>query len=188
MRRAEAISWLLVFFTMLGPVGLLAALDALNVAFAVSLILLVGGTIAVFLYGQRRPQGASTTWGEAFVGAAVVFVLLGLAYGIVPNQFLLWADNELQWRKDKIGVPTPTGIKLFNEGIDTLFFLGDGRGRIIVTKETVRDLLVSNIYVMGIVGNFMMWAWWQRRNKEVAGASKELEATSAFGRPLVRST
>lgn len=189
MRRAEALSWLLVFFVFLGPLGFLAVLNGLNVAFGISVVLLVAGGIGVFLYGQRRPEGQPTTWGEAFLGAAIVFVLLGLAYGIVPNQFLAWADNELQWRKDKIGLPTPTGLKLFSNGIDTLFFLGEGRGRIIITKEAVRDVIVSTIYVFGIVANFMMWAWWQRRNKaSIAAASKEIEVTSAFGRPLVRST
>ena len=72
------------------------------VAFAVSVALLVGGIGLCIAVGRRRPPGAPFTWGEALVAATFVFGLMLLGYGIVPNQWLKWADNELLWRSDKI--------------------------------------------------------------------------------------
>ena len=70
------------------------------VAFAVSVALLVGGIGLCIAVGRRRPPGAPFTWGEALVAATFVFGLMLLGYGIVPNQWLKWADNELLWRPD----------------------------------------------------------------------------------------
>ena len=111
------------------------------VAFVTSCLALLVGVGAVMQYGKRRPPGTPVTWGEAMVAGVVVFWLMLLGYAIVPNQWLLWADNELGWRKDAFGIPNPFGKSFFEDGIT--FF---GRGRIIVTKEAIRDLLAVVIY------------------------------------------
>jgi hypothetical protein len=54
------------------------------------------------LYGKRRPIGKPLSWGEAMLGSAYVFLVLFLAYGVVPNQWLLHVQNGLGWRADKI--------------------------------------------------------------------------------------
>jgi hypothetical protein len=185
MTRAEAWCWGLSFFFLQGPLLALAILDTLNVAFAVSCVLLFAMVLIVFLYGLRRPIGTPLTWGEAFVAGAFVFAMLILIYGVVPNQFLFWADNELKWRADSIGIPNPNGERFFSEGIDLLGFLGPGRGRIIVPAEVVRDIIVTQIYVFGLAGNLILWSWWQKRTKDMTETT-EVESTSAYGRPVVR--
>ena len=63
------------------------------VAFTMSIIitaLLVWGIVA---YSKRRPVGQPHTWGEAMLGAFVVFFLMFWAYGVVPHQWLVWAEN-----------------------------------------------------------------------------------------------
>ena len=72
------------------------------VAFVSSIIvtaLIVGGILA---YQKRRPADQVVTWGEAMLGSMIVFFLMFWVYGVVPHQFLTWADNELNWRSDKI--------------------------------------------------------------------------------------
>ncbi len=72
------------------------------VALLVSTLMLIVG-IALCLYvGQRRPPGTPLTWGEAFVGGTFVFSLMMLAYGVVPHQWLTFADTDLLWRPDKL--------------------------------------------------------------------------------------
>lgn len=157
------------------------------VALIASLIILGLCTAAVLLVAFRRPPNQPLTWGEAFVAATFVFGALFLAYGVVPHQFLTAADNEWRWRSDKFGIPLGPfgdllGLKnpMFEDGVT--FF---GRGRVMITAQTIRDLLVSGIYVGILVGQFVLWAWWQKRGKK---AAETPELTSAYGRPLVRKT
>jgi hypothetical protein len=148
------------------------------VAFLASVIITGIQVAIIVMVGKRRAPGTPMTWGEAFVAATFMFMLMLMLYGIVPNQWLLWADNELGWRSDRIGVPSPFG-DLWPEGLT--FF---GRGRLEITAQVVRDLVATAIYVVGFVGQIVGWLWWQKRGKKTA-PPPAIE-TSAFGRPLVR--
>ena len=72
------------------------------VAFVFSLIATIVLTAIAPLYARRRPQGTPVTWGEAMVAALFVFFVMFIAWGVLPHQWLTYADNDLQWRKDKI--------------------------------------------------------------------------------------
>lgn len=154
------------------------------VSFIASLII-TGLLIAVILRAaRRRMPGQPLTWGEAFIAATVLFALMLMIYGIVPDQFLRWADGDLAWRSDKIGIPMgplPFGGDdnlLFDQGIEF-----GGRGRIIITAQVVRDIIVTGMYVVFLVANLIGWLWWQNRGKKKPKAAIE---TSAYGRPLLR--
>jgi hypothetical protein len=137
------------------------------VALVVSVALLAGGIAVCLAVGRRRPPGHPFTWGEAFVASVFVFGLMLLAYGVVPNQWLKFADDELLWRSDKI------------LGKFALF----GRGQVTVSYQAVRDILVSGIYVLMLVFHVLLWAQWQKRGRK----SAEVVPTSAYGRPLVKA-
>jgi hypothetical protein len=147
-------------------------------AFVVSLGLLVVGIGICIRVGKRRPPGTPYTWGEAFVAATFVFGLMLLAYGIVPNQWLLWADNQLVWRSDRMLLAISSkGIK-FGDAAKTF----GGSGRILVTYEALRDMIAAGIYIVMLGGQVALWAMWQKRGEK---KPPELEV-SEFGRPLVR--
>ena len=131
--------------------------------------LLVLGTGAVVAYARRRPQNTGVTWGEAMASAAFVFLLMGLAYGIVPHQWLTFADNELGWRSDKI-VYGPGNV------LSNIPFT--------ISYQVIRDIIAAGIYIVFLGGQIALWAIWQGRGK---AKQREL-ATSSFGRPLVKST
>ena len=79
------------------------------VAFTLSVVVAFVLTGVILGYMKRRPVGTPLTWGEAMFGAMVVFFLLFWIYGVVPHQWLAWADNELNWRADKLFVG-PGGV------------------------------------------------------------------------------
>jgi len=143
----------------------------LNVAFDVALIATLLLTLAVIPYGKRRKPGTPMTWGEAMVAATYAFGLLFLAYGVVPNQWLLHADNELNWRKDRLVVGPSLGSKHLLEYLP-----------FDVTRQVLRDLVAVTIYAVMLGLQIAMWAWWQKRG---AKKSSEVEV-STYGRPLVR--
>ncbi len=145
------------------------------VAFALSLVVTAVLTAAVMAYMRRRPVGTPVTWGEAMFGSTVVFFLLFWIYGVVPHQWLTWADNELNWRTDKL-FEGPGGILRAQAQGGSFPFT--------ITYVVIRDVIAVGIYGVGLVGNVVMWSMWQNRGKK-AEVSKELER-SGFGRPLIR--
>ena len=145
------------------------------VAFALSIVVtvvLVGG---VFAYMKRRPVGTPVTWGEAMFGAMIAFFGMFWVYGVVPHQWLAWADNELNWRTDKLFVG-PGGILRAQAHGGSFPFT--------ITYVVIRDVIAAGIYVAAIAGHVAMWHLWQNRGKKAEAA--EAVELSSFGRPLVR--
>lgn len=136
--------------------------------FSVSVILTLLMTAVVVLVMKRRPVDAPLTWGEAMVAATWVFGIFTLTYGIVPHEWLTWADSDLGWRPDRIFVG-PGAI------VETIL-------PFTVTYLVLRDLVAVTIYIIFFAGHIALWAMWQNRGK---AKPKEIP-TSAYGRPLVK--
>ncbi len=150
------------------------------VALLVSILILVGGIGIAMAMGQRRPIGTPFTWGEAFVTATFVFALMLVAYGVVPNQWLLYADKELLWRSDKplVGISS-AGVK-WGLKAKTL----GGSGRILINYQAIRDLIAATLYIVFLAGQMILWSVWQKRGRKKPGDVEA--ATSRFGRPVLR--
>lgn len=145
------------------------------VAFALSAIVTVVLTGAVVAYMKRRPVGTPVTWGEAMFGAMIAFFLMFWVYGVVPHQWLAWADNELNWRSDKLFVGPGGVLRAQAQG---------GSFPFTITYVVIRDLIAVGIYGVAIGGNVALWSMWQGRGKKAEAA--EVVERSSFGRPLVR--
>jgi hypothetical protein len=145
----------------------------LNVGFLASLAAVLVLTFAVIPYGKRRPVGTPLSWGEAMFASVYAFFIMFLAYGVMPHQFLAFADNELRWRSDVITVGRNPAAHLHLS-----WFPFD------VSAQTFRDLIVVALYGAMLGLQIFIWSWWQNRNK-VKATPAEL-TTSSYGRPLVR--
>ncbi len=144
------------------------------VAFTLSVVVTIVLTAAILAYMKRRPAGTPVTWGEAMFGSMIVFFLLFWIYGVVPHQWLAWADNELNWRSDKLFVGPGEVLKAQAQG---------GSFPFTITYVVIRDLIAVVIYGIAIAGNIAVWMMWQNRGKPKAEPAPEL---STFGRPLRR--
>lgn len=137
------------------------------VAFVVSILVMLVATAAIFPMMKRRPVGTPLTWGEAMVAAVYVFFIFFWAYGIVPHQWLSLADNEWNWRADRL-VSGPGGI------LESL--------PIEISYMVIRDIVAVGLYGVMLVANVALWVMWQKR-----GTKKVSEVeTSRYGRPLVK--
>ncbi|MDG2025707.1 MAG: hypothetical protein P8J50_01215 [Acidimicrobiales bacterium] len=144
------------------------------VAFTLSSIIMFALTGGIVAYSKRRPVGQPHTWGEAMLGAFVVFFLLFWAYGVVPHQWLVWAENELNWRSDKF-FHGPGGIlKPQTEG---------GWNPLTINYLHIEHIIAVVIYGIVLGGNIALWSIWQGRGK---GQDDSTPARSSFGRPLVK--
>jgi hypothetical protein len=147
-------------------------------AFLFSFISVTLVALLVIPFGKRRPVDQRTTWGESMLGATFVFGLLFVAFGIVPHQWIVHADNDLGWRKDKILYGPFDLLKPVP--------LGGSVNPITISYEAVRDVVVVVIHVFYIGLMIYLFSWWQKRGVKAA-AVKEI-ATSTYGRPLVKKS
>jgi hypothetical protein len=149
-------------------------------AFVSSIIVLLLGVAICMYVGARRPIGTPVTWGEANVAAAFAFGLMLLAYGIVPHQWLNYADNELLWRPDKLLVGISSGGVVWGNDAKNL----GGTGRILINYQAIRDIIATVLYVVFLGGQMYLWSVWQKRGRKKPGDVEE--ARSRFGRPVLR--
>jgi hypothetical protein len=152
--------------------------------FYVSLLIFIAGIAIIFLVGRRRPPGTPLTWGEAMIGATFVFGLLLLGYGVVPNEWLKWADNQLLWRPDRIWFAISTKWPVFYTGSNAAVEAAAGRGRIIVSFQALRDIIAATIYILMLASQVWLWIAFQKRGRKEA--TGEVARTSMFGRPVVK--
>ena len=153
--------------------------------FFVALFLFLVCVGVIFYVGRRRPPGTPLTWGEAMVAATFVFGVLLLAYGVVPNEWLKWADNQLLWRPDRIWFAVSTKWPVFFTGSNAAAEAAAGRGRIIVSFQALRDIIAATIYIVILVAQAWLWIAFQKRGRKPA-ATGEVARTSTFGRPVVK--
>ncbi len=144
------------------------------VAFSLSLLIAVLITVGIVAYAKRRPAGQPHTWGEAMMGAMIVFFLMFWSYGVVPHQWLAWADNELLWRADRTFVGWGGFLRPEAEG---------GWLPLTITYLVVRDFVAVAIYAVVLGGNMALWSIWQNRGKP---SEEKVPERSTFGRPILR--
>ena len=144
------------------------------VALALSVIVTLVLTGGIVAYINRRPAESSHTWGEAMFAAMVVFFMMFWVYGVVPHQWLAWADNELNWRSDKLFVGPGGILKPQTQG---------GWNPITLNYVVIRDLIAVLIYGVALGANIVLWGKWQSRGQVAVEPEPE---RSDFGRPLVR--
>ncbi|MEX2256910.1 MAG: hypothetical protein WEC34_15860 [Acidimicrobiia bacterium] len=131
---------------------------------------------ALLMVASRRPRDPDepATWAECIAGAVGVFALMTLAYAIVPHEWLTFANADLEWGDSSKFVFQSNQEILGFVPINYPFSLD---------FPALRDIVVSLIYGVFLVGNVKLFSLWQARN-EVPAESAEPEKTSRFGRPL----
>jgi hypothetical protein len=134
-------------------------------------LLLSAAAFGAFMWLVRRPKSElPATWAQSMLGALAVFALFLLIYGVVPHEWLTWADSKLNLREDKI---------LFNT--KPIKFSG----------RALRDIVATVIYIFFLGVNTWMWIAWQKRGTAKpkpapAAATPEPAGTSAFSRPVTK--
>lgn len=146
----------------------------LNVSFLFFFILTTVLALLAIPYGKRRPKGTWTSWGETMVAAVYVFGLFFLAFGVVPHQYIDYADKELHWNKSNV-IFGPGGI------LKPQAF--GGNFPFTMSYEAIRDTVVILIHLWFFALAIFLWSKWQKRGD---GTPSTEVATSSFGRPLVR--
>jgi hypothetical protein len=144
------------------------------VALVASLLITILLAAGIVWYGKRRPVGAPLSWGEAMLAGTYVFFLAFVAYGILPHQWLMLAENEWSWRADRIVVGPGAILESQAAG---------GWMPFTITYRVLGDSVAVLIYVLALGAHVALFAWWQDRAKARPAATP---ARSTYGRPLVK--
>lgn len=133
--------------------------------FLLSLVVTAVG-LGLFAFLLRRPKSdVPATWAQCMAGAMGVFALFLMGYGVVPHEWLTWADSDLGLREDKL---------LWDNSV------------IDISGRTLRDVVAATIYIVFLGLNVATWIMWQKRGqaKPKAAPTTAAVGTSAFSRPV----
>lgn len=146
------------------------------VAFIVALVVTIVMTGGIVAYANLRPVDQPTTWGEAMVGSAYVFMLLMVVFGILPDQFIDWVDAE-GWDTEKLFVGPGGIIEAQAQG---------GWFPFTITYQAIRDIIIVVQHVVALAIVPAVAIHWQKRGDRAKAKAATTATPSDFGRPLVR--
>jgi hypothetical protein len=143
---------------------------------AISSVLAVVITAALFFMCTRPRSPYPLTWAKAMLGAVASFGVMMLVYGVVPDEWLKFADAELGWSQSQIWQEI---------------------GPITINKRALKDTVAVLIYLVFFGAHIAIGVLWQKRPAPTAEAVAAAEAPaveasarpagrSKFGRPLSR--
>lgn len=137
-----------------------------SVATLVLLAIIFGYLVLV----PKSPEPA--TWAQSMAGAVLVFALMLLGYGVIPSEWIIFANSYLRWDEAQ---------NIFNQSSVIPFD---------VSRAVARDLVAVGIYAFFVAVNGVMFVMWQKRKtteeRAKAAATAEPTGTSAFGRPMTK--
>ena len=174
----------IAFFGVLALwLGLTDAVDPpyFNVGFTASWVVACLAIAFILLYAKRRSTTSVLTWGEAMVGATLIFALMFWVYGVVPHLWITFSDSELSWRFSRIldGPTLPSWWSSSRQGLVSWALPFD------LNYRVLRDLVAVIIYALALSGNLALFLIWQKRGQPPA---EEIPDRSKYGRPLLKGS
>ena len=151
-------------------------------AIIVDLVLIALVVHGLLMVVSRTPKPADepSSWVGCFLGAVGTFALMTLAYGVIPHEWLTYANGYLKWGD--------TNKFIFRSSQDMLFF--PWQWPFNLDYPALRDIVVTLIYGAMLGLNIALFVMWQKRNVvvEKPAADTTPAKRSRFGRPLRRGS
>lgn len=126
---------------------------------------LIGGA---FLWVLNQPM----TWTRAMVAATLSWVALVFFFGMVPSEWLNFAQTELDWSSQRVALTIPPVLVLGND-ID-------------ISWAVVKDLVNVGYHNVMLVVAAVLALQIQKMKQGRPAAARKPDPVSPYGRPLVR--
>ena len=112
------------------------------------------------------------TWARSTLAAFITFIALVFYFGMVPSEWLNFAQTDLDWSSQRVAVTVPPWLVLGNQ-VD-------------ISYGAIKDSIQMG-YSLGLLGLSGFLAIQIQRIKEGRPASAApVEKRSPYGRPLVK--
>lgn len=124
---------------------------------------------AAFLWVLNQPM----TWARATFAALISFVALVFYFGMVPSEWLNFAQTDLDWSNQRVALAIPPFLVLGNT--------------VEISWAVIKDSIQMG-YSLGMLGFAGLFAIQIQKMKEgrPASAVSPAEKKSPYGRPLVK--
>jgi len=146
--------------TMWKGVGYLIVLGATTMA-------LIGG---LFLWVLNQKM----TWARATVAAMIAWLALVFFFGMVPSEWLSFAQTDLDWSSQRIAFYIPPFIVLGNE--------------IEISWGVLKDLISATYHIILLGIGAVLAIQIQRMRQGRPASAAPTEKKSPYGRPLVKGS
>ena len=136
--------------------------------------------IAFILCKRPKKSNEPATWAATFGGALIVWAMFALGYGVIPHEWLTFANAQLEWGDNSKFIWTSNDDILGIIGIHYPFNFD---------FPALRDIVVTGMYAQFLVLNVILWTKWQKRFEVKEAPTEETAPArrSRFGRPLRRT-
>jgi hypothetical protein len=135
------------------------------IAFASSQMLVVG-LLFVFVLNQRM------TWARALFAATVTWVELVIIFGMVPSEWLNFAQTDLNWSSQRVALVIPPVLVLGND--------------VEISWEVVKDSISMGYHIVMLVAAAVFALQLQKMNQGAPASAEKPQARSPYGRPLIK--
>ena len=135
------------------------------VVFAASQMLVVGG-LFVWVLNQKM------TWARALFASFVTWIELVLIFGMVPSEWLNYAQTDLDWSGQRVAVTIPPLLVLGNE--------------VQISWSAIKDSISMGYHIVMLVAAAVFTLQLQRMRQGPPPSADKPEIRSPYGRPLVR--
>ena len=135
------------------------------IVFGATTLALIGGSF-LWLLNQKM------TWARATLASVITFMALVFYFGMVPSEWLNFAQTDLDWSSQRVALTIPSWLVLGNEVDLSWAFVKDN---------------IQMVYSLGMLAFAGVFALQIQKMKDGRPASASpLEPTSPYGRPLVK--
>jgi hypothetical protein len=135
------------------------------IVFGATTLALVGGA---FLWVLNQKM----TWARATTASFLTWIALVFYLGMVPSEFLTFAQTELEWSSQRIALTIPP-ILMLNNTVE-------------ISWAAIRDSIQVG-YSMGMLGAAIVLGLQIQRIKDGRPAkARPVELVSPYGRPLIK--
>lgn len=134
-------------------------------AFAASQMLVVG---ALFLWVLNHKM----TWAVATVAAFVTWIELVIIFGMVPSEWLTFAQTDLDWSGQREWIVIPPWLVLGND--------------VAVSYAALKDAISMGYHIVMLSAGAVLGIELQKMYKGRPAKAEKPEPKSPYGRPLVK--
>lgn len=128
--------------------------------------MLVAGSFLVWVLNQPM------TWARAMFAATMTFVELVIIFGMVPSEWLNYAQTDLEWSAQRDALTIPSFLVLGNQ--------------VGISYAAVKDAISMGYHVVMLAGAAVFAIRLQKMRQGRPPSAVRAEPRSPYGRPLVR--
>jgi hypothetical protein len=128
--------------------------------------MLVIGALFVWVLNQRM------TWARALFAGMVALVELVIIFGMVPSEWLNFAQTDLDWSSQRVAITIPPVLVLGND--------------VQLSYAAIKDSISMGYHIVMLVAAAVFVIQLQKMKQGRPASAERATPTSPYGRPLVR--